>query len=76
MQNCNKITFSSSEEARSYIKSIGNTKRESGSKKLKPYLCDECDEWHLTTQRKSKIFKKQRANINRLNTWQTEQQIN
>lgn len=51
---CNKMAFESKADARRYLSEVrrGSRGQAKNWKKLQPYQCLFCDEWHLTTMRK------------------------
>lgn len=53
---CNKISFSSKKDAKNYAngKKEHSYNRPLGSK-IKFYLCNECNNWHLTSMTKKQI---------------------
>lgn len=61
---CNKISYETKTDALADSKLILNGaryfkgKEKKPAKKLKAYLCPECDKWHLTTNRKNKEYKR------------------
>jgi len=68
---CNKVPFDTKREANQEIKLIkaGNKFRNSraqkkSGRKMAPYYCKRCDNWHLTTMPKSvtRNFKRSKPN--------------
>ena len=52
---CNKMAFPTKKEAVTHIKVTKHSRhRFDISGKLKPYLCRECEQYHLTSKKKMK----------------------
>ncbi len=55
---CNKMTFIDKKTALTEVAIIKSSKGSQsgkyGNKKIKAYLCDRCDRWHLTSRDKRK----------------------
>jgi len=64
---CNKIGYESRGEAVTDAKRIAihnkyrNEKRALKSVKMRPYLCRDCNSWHLTTQKQGRKMKQTRT---------------
>ena len=45
----NKMAFPDKSEAQTHIKVCSAGRSMNGNKKLRPYLCSSCNQWHLTS---------------------------
>jgi len=45
----NKMAFPDKASAMTHVKVGKASKSDLGSKKLRPYLCSSCEQWHLTS---------------------------
>ncbi len=52
--SCNKMSFTTKKDASDENKYRRNCANETTNKKLKPYLCDDCGSWHLTSTKRLK----------------------
>lgn len=60
-RKCNKMTFATIQDAKNHIKDIKMCKGGGcNASKLRPYLCNYCGTYHLTSQSKSEAKIKKR----------------
>jgi formate dehydrogenase assembly factor FdhD len=64
---CPKVSFESSEQANERSVEINKQNKDEGSKKkrLRPYKCQYCSKWHLTSMNKKKFQHKQKLKTDR-----------
>lgn len=67
MNTCNKMSYGSASEVRQDIKVITSRNDKGENKKLRPYLCTLCSNWHMTSASKkdSKKIGREKKEIKR-----------